>query len=140
VLLDLVLPRLNGYEVLTQMRADPALAKVPVIVLSNKGEPEDIRRGLTLGANDYLVKIIASPKEVLWKIRQALYEKQGKPTPMRVLLRENEMDAALLAGTAGKPSNLTCSRCGGKLVLELIPWSDQPGTFAARLICPKCGK
>ncbi len=140
VLLDLVLPRRNGYEVLETMQADPRLARVPVIVLSNKGEPADIKRGLELGAHDYLVKTIARPKEVLWKIRQALAEKSGQPMWLRVSLREHELDAAQLAEIAGKPGDLHCPKCGAGLVLELTPRLDRPGWFEARLDCPKCGK
>lgn len=140
VLLDLVLPRLSGYEVLSRVRANPALAKVPVIVLTNKGEPEDIKRGMELGADDYLIKIVAHPREVLWKIRQALAERAGEPTPMRVAIRERELDAAKLAEAAGRPPDLRCAKCGGRLLLELLPRSDRPEWFEARLTCPRCGK
>jgi len=140
VLLDLMLPRLSGYDVLERMRADPALAKIPVIVLTNKGEPEDIKRGIEMGATDYLIKIVARPKEVLWKIRQALSEKAGKPTPLRVLINEKELDAARLAEAAVKPADFHCAKCDNRLVLELLPSADRPGLFEAELVCPRCGR
>lgn len=56
VLLDIMMPELNGYEVLERMRADPALRAVPVILISALGDTESIVRGIELGADDYLPK------------------------------------------------------------------------------------
>ena len=140
VLLDLVLPRLSGYEVLSRMKETPALAGVPVIVLTNKGEPADIKRGMQLGAKDYLIKTTAHPKEVVWKIRQALAEKSGEPIHLRVALKERELDAPRLATTLGKTSTFRCPKCQTNLLLDLQPRPDQPGLFEARLVCPKCDK
>jgi len=140
VLLDLVLPRLNGFEVLARMRANPRLAQLPVIVLSNKGEPADVKRGMEAGANDYLIKTVAHPKEVLWKIRQTLSEKAGEPVHLRVAVRERELDAPKLAELSGAPANLHCPKCNTGLILELQPRSERPGWFEGRLICPKCEK
>ena len=56
VLLDLNLPRVSGYEVLAQAKADPALRQVPIIVLSGSEHPSDIERCYGLGANAYLIK------------------------------------------------------------------------------------
>lgn len=140
VLLDLILPGLSGYEVLARMRANPKLAKVPVIVLTNKGEREDMKRAWEAGADGYLVKIVSPPGEVLWTIRKALSERAGQPTAMRVALREGELDAAALAAAAGKPADLHCVKCGRRLVLELLPSPDQPRSFRARLVCPKCDR
>jgi len=139
VLLDLLLPRTSGYDVLERMRANPALAKIPVIVLSNRGEPEDLKRGAELGATDYFVKFNARPKEVLWKIRQVLAKQAGELAPLRVAIREKELDAELLAQACGKPLDLRCAACGGRLVLELLPRPEAPGAFEARLVCPRCG-
>ena len=56
VLLDLNMPRRNGFEVLADLQADPRLARVPVVVLTTSDRPEDIRRCRALGARDYLRK------------------------------------------------------------------------------------
>lgn len=56
MLLDLMLPKLSGFEVLEQMQADLDLQGVPVVVLSNLGQPDDIERAKSLGAKDYFVK------------------------------------------------------------------------------------
>lgn len=56
VLLDIMMPVLNGYEVLQQMRADPGLQHVPVVMISALGDSENIVKGIELGADDYLPK------------------------------------------------------------------------------------
>jgi len=72
ILLDLILPGLDGFEVLTQAKQDPALSEIPVIILSNLGQKEDIERGLKMGAVDYLIKAHFTPGEIIEKIKQAL--------------------------------------------------------------------
>src|SRR3989338_8008593 len=56
VLLDLILPGIDGFEVLSKIKGDPITASIPVIILSNLGQKEDVERGLKLGAVDYLIK------------------------------------------------------------------------------------
>ena len=58
ILLDVKMPALNGLEVLEQIRADPALRMIPVVMLSGSGQERDVRRAYELGANGYLVKSI----------------------------------------------------------------------------------
>lgn len=74
VLLDIMMPKLNGFEVLKYIRKDsaPAIAKVPVIMLTNLGQKSDIEQGLLLGANDYVVKANLTPAEVVTKINKLL--------------------------------------------------------------------
>ena len=72
VLLDLILPGIDGFEVLSRMKEDPALSSVPVIVLSNLGQKEDIDKGMKLGAIDYLIKAHFTPGEIINKIKTHL--------------------------------------------------------------------
>lgn len=72
VLLDLILPRKNGFDVLIEMKRNPATKKIPVIILSNLGQETDIQRGLSLGAQDYLVKTDVSLSEVVNKVKENL--------------------------------------------------------------------
>jgi len=72
VLLDLILPGIDGFEVLSKKREDPSLTQIPVIVLSNLGQKEDVERGLKLGAVDYLIKAHFTPGEIIEKIKNAL--------------------------------------------------------------------
>ena len=72
VLLDLILPGIDGFEVLTKAKDDAMLALIPVIILCNLGQREDVERGLKLGAVDYLVKAHFTPNEIVEKVKQAL--------------------------------------------------------------------
>ena len=71
VILDLMLPELDGLEVCRRLRADPATATLPVIMLTAKGDEVDRVVGLELGADDYVVKPF-SPKEMLARVRAVL--------------------------------------------------------------------
>jgi CheY-like chemotaxis protein len=70
VLLDVVMPRMGGFEVMAEMKKDPVLAKIPVIIISNSGQPLELERAKNLGAVDWLVKTEFDPKEVVEKIKK----------------------------------------------------------------------
>lgn len=72
VLLDLILPGIDGFEVLKRMKESAATAKTPVIILSNLGQREDVDRGLKLGAADFLIKAHFTPGEIVDKVKQTL--------------------------------------------------------------------
>ncbi len=72
VLLDLILPGIQGYEVLSKIKEDKATAKVPVIILSNLGQKEEVEKGLKMGAVDFLIKANFDPDEIVTKIKSLL--------------------------------------------------------------------
>ena len=72
ILLDLILPGIDGFESLTRIRKDQETANIPVIILSNLGQKEDIEKGLKLGATDYLIKAHFAPGEIAEKIASIL--------------------------------------------------------------------
>ncbi|MFZ3074310.1 MAG: response regulator [Minisyncoccales bacterium] len=72
VLLDLILPGIDGFEVLAQKKEDPFTVSIPVIVLSNLGQKEDVDKGLSLGATDYLIKAHFTPGEIIEKVRNII--------------------------------------------------------------------
>jgi len=72
ILLDLILPSIDGFEVLTKVKQDAETKSIPVIILSNLGQKEDIEKGLKLGAFDYLVKAHFTPGEIIEKVRNAI--------------------------------------------------------------------
>ncbi len=71
LLLDLMLPEIDGLEVCRRLRRDPATASLPIVMLTAKGEEVDRILGLELGADDYIVKPF-SPKEVVARVRAVL--------------------------------------------------------------------
>ena len=72
VLLDLILPGIDGFEVLARKRKDPEISEIPVIILSNLGQKDEIERGFNLGAIDYLIKAHFTPREIIDKITSLL--------------------------------------------------------------------
>lgn len=70
VLLDLLIPKRNGFDVLADLKADKHLRHVPVIVLSNLGQERDVEQVRQLGAEDYLIKANVTMKEIIAKIKQ----------------------------------------------------------------------
>lgn len=73
VLMDVMLPYRNGYELLGDLRARPALASVPVLMLTSRGREQDVVKGLSGGANDYVLKPFR-PSELLARVRKLLDE------------------------------------------------------------------
>lgn len=69
ILLDIVMPYVNGLEVLEKIKKNERLKEIPIILLTNLSQKEDIEQGLTLGARDYLIKSHFTPSEVLEKIK-----------------------------------------------------------------------
>lgn len=73
ILLDIMMPVMNGYEVLQQLKADATTSKIPVIMLTNVGASDaDIERGLELGAVTYLIKAGTRPSAVVKKVKEVL--------------------------------------------------------------------
>lgn len=71
VVLDIMMPRMDGYEVCRRLREEEETRDLPVILLSAKGRPIDRETGMEVGANDYIVKPF-SPRRLLEKIRDLL--------------------------------------------------------------------
>ncbi len=65
ILLDILLPGIDGFEVLRRMKADAKTANIPVVILSNLGEDTDKARGKQLGAEEFVVKVTLLPDEVV---------------------------------------------------------------------------
>ncbi len=72
ILLDQIMPLMDGFETLKSLKADPTLAHIPVILFTNLEQPSDIDKGHALGAVDYLIKAEMTMKDVIAKIMQYL--------------------------------------------------------------------
>jgi DNA-binding response OmpR family regulator len=72
VLLDIILPKVDGFVVLQQLKEGSPTKKIPVIVLTNLAQDEDVSKGKKLGADEYLVKSNLTPAQVVDKIREML--------------------------------------------------------------------
>jgi CheY-like chemotaxis protein len=72
ILLDLMMPKVNGFEVLKYIKNENRLKFVPVLILTNSGQGEDIEKGIALGATGYLVKSNYSMSEITEMIRHQM--------------------------------------------------------------------
>ncbi len=74
ILLDIIMPKKGGFEVMKIMKKDKELKDVPIIVLSNSGQPVEIEKIKKLGAKDWLIKAEFDPEEIVEKIKKQLIE------------------------------------------------------------------
>lgn len=68
VLLDIIMPKKGGFEVMEVMQKDKKIREIPVIIISNSGQPVELDRAKELGAKDWLIKTDFDPQEVLDKV------------------------------------------------------------------------
>ena len=72
VLLDLIMPKIQGFEVLAQLKADAATAGIPVVILSNLGQEQDVQRAMAAGASAYFVKANTALSTLVDQVRLVL--------------------------------------------------------------------
>jgi two-component system alkaline phosphatase synthesis response regulator PhoP len=119
VLLDLMLPGMDGLEVCRRLRGNEGTRRLPILILSAKGEESDIVAGLELGADDYVTKPF-SPRELLARLRAVLRRdrRSGADEARTISIHGIVIDAAHHQVTArGKPLKLTLSEFR---ILELL--------------------
>jgi two-component system alkaline phosphatase synthesis response regulator PhoP len=129
VILDLMLPDLDGYEICRRVRSDPATAPVPIIMLTAKGDETARVVGLELGADDYVTKPF-SPKELLARLRALLRRAAPPiaPAEQRMTYRDVVLDVSRHEVTVGtRPVELTAKE------FELLRYFlRHPGLVATR--------
>jgi len=110
VVLDLMLPQIEGTEVCKQLKADPKTAHIPIIMLTAKADELDRVVGFELGADDYVPKPF-SPRELVLRVKTILRRTQGKAAPAEVLKADGLLvDLAKHEVTVkGKPVDLTAT-------------------------------
>jgi len=68
ILLDIILPKMGGFDVLKEMEKNPSLKKIPVIIISNSGQPVELSRAIRFGVKDWLIKTQFEPQELIDKV------------------------------------------------------------------------
>src|SRR5512135_1207549 len=140
ILLDLMMPVMDGYKVLQVIKTDPKRSGIPVLVFSAKGQPEEVEKALNLGAAGYIIKATTKINEVVDKIRTTISHQpvEQEVTHYTVGIRADAHDAKKLAEDF-KLGDLTCPACKSGMVLDLIPdFSHDKPWFSAKLFCPVC--
>jgi len=73
ILLDIVMPKMGGFEVMEEMQKDSGLRDIPIIVVSNSGQPVELDKAQELGAKDWLIKTEFDPQEVVEKVKKWIH-------------------------------------------------------------------
>lgn len=72
ILLDIVMPKMGGFEVMEEVNKDEKLKTIPIIIVSNSGQPVELERAKKLGVKDWLIKTDFDPQEVIDKVKKQL--------------------------------------------------------------------
>ena len=129
IVLDLMLPGIDGFEVCRLLKQDAATQHIPVLMLTAKGEETDIVVGLELGADDYITKPF-SPRVLVARIRAALRRKRATPADARACIRVGDLyihPGRHEASVGGKPVPLTPTQFA---ILHLL--AQRPGWVFTR--------
>jgi two-component system phosphate regulon response regulator PhoB len=129
ILLDLMLPGMDGLECCRLLKSEPRTSSIPVVMLTAKGEDSDIVAGLELGADDYITKPF-SPRVLLARVRAVLRrtKKAAEPSPAVIRIHELELNPAKHeVRVKGKPVELTATEFK---ILELL--AGRPGWVFTR--------
>jgi DNA-binding response OmpR family regulator len=76
ILLDILMPQVDGYDMLRKIKTDGETKKIPVIIFSNLSQKEEIEKGLKLGAKDFIIKTSVTPAEMVAKVKEFLKNNQ----------------------------------------------------------------
>jgi len=120
VLLDIMLPDMEGTEVLRRLKSMEATASIPVIMLTAKGEEVDKIVGFELGAEDYITKPF-SPRELILRVKAVLKRTAERPEPVEAAVSFNELSVDLSrhkVSVSGKPVELSSTEF--RLLTELM--------------------
>ena len=143
ILLDLIMPRMGGVQVLEAVKQDPRTQSIPVVVLTNLGEEATIEHAVALGAVDYLIKNETRPADVSDKVQlvlDAFVAAEEKATSFLVYPDPSRGDVDALVQHAALKRRLWCPACENELALELVPDAKRAGWYEARFVCPTCGR
>jgi two-component system, OmpR family, phosphate regulon response regulator PhoB len=109
MILDIMMPKLDGFQVLQRLRADSRIADIPVLMLTAKGDPNDRISGLEQGADDYLSKPF-SPKEMVLRVGNLLKRTASRGQAPVLVAGDFELDRnGLRLKLAGRPVDLTAT-------------------------------
>jgi CheY-like chemotaxis protein len=145
ILLDIDMPEKNGYEVLEEIHKNQMCKDIPVIIISNSGQPVEIERVLALGAKDYIIKANFSPNEILDKMSKYLPQKvvsspeatKKKNADIKILVVEDDEFLGELAMMRLKKEGYNISFVAdGMQALETIE-KEIPDLMLLDIVMPK---
>lgn len=143
ILLDILMPKTDGYEVIKALKNNPRTKKIPILVFSNLSQPEEMKKAIELGADNYVVKADLTPSELLSKVEKMLKKdgKLKKESKKRILIVESDKKMARLYAqklikvgfeavmTESAAANLETANSNNFNLIILIAPKPSPNTF-----------
>lgn len=133
VLLDLVMPKMSGQEVLEKMRSSDTLKHIPIVIISNSGQHSELERVAELGVMDYVIKAQFSPDELIDKVRKYLNQDDRKQQRIPentvgasnnvkiMLVEDDQFISSLVVQQLVKEGFSVCTATTGQQALRLFP-------------------
>lgn len=72
ILVDILMPGMNGFDLIKKLKNEEKTKNIPVVILSNLGQEKDVRRGIKLGVADYLIKVHLTPTEICERVKEII--------------------------------------------------------------------
>ncbi len=148
ILLDLMMPKMNGFEVIEALKKNDKTKNIPIIVISNSGQQTEIERVVDIGVKDYIIKAQFSPDEVIEKVRKYLNEeynenKDSNKTILQdhqnvkiLLVEDDQFLASLVAQRLSKAGYKIISATDGVQVLKIFE-ENTPDLVLMDIIMPE---
>ncbi|MFO7807637.1 MAG: response regulator [Candidatus Moraniibacteriota bacterium] len=127
----IIMPRMDGFQLLENLKKHTATSGIPVAVNSHLGREEDKDKMMELGADDFLVRDTVPPVKVVERINMLL---ENKRFILNIDKKSPDFDEFI--GDRNFSESLTCPNCGGRLALELL--EREADFFETRVICLEC--
>lgn len=136
VFTGIVMPRMDGFTMIENLRKTVMTANIPFVISSHMGREEDQKRANQLGAKDFIMRNMTPPLKVVERI-SALFVREGGEYKLN--FNALALDAQRLAKDLSMNADFKCLDCGEKMVLNLKLQDAKERVFEARFICSNCG-
>ena len=131
VFTGIIMPKMTGFELVAKMQADQNLAKIPVVISSHRGRPEDEKLAKEMSVDDFIIQGATTPAEAVRRIKLLL----GIHNIYKVAIVPNKYDGQVLINFLSKQQSAACDSGGDReIFLELEPKTEK-GEFKVNLKC-----
>ncbi len=130
----IIMPRMDGFMMMEALKKNISTANIPVVISSHMGREEDRKRAEELGAKDFIVNAVISPKEAVEKIKKLISFNEYS-----IKLDPHNPEVSKLAVDLGISPDLKCPKCGGDLVLKMALENKKEKILRAKVACSRCG-
>lgn len=132
----IVMPRMDGFTMIEALKKAVVTANIPVVISSHMGREEDQQRANLLGAKDFIMKGVVTPKEVVNRVKSFLIKEGGE---YKIDFNPSSLDAQKLAKDMNFQDTFICPNCNEKIAFNLKLLDAKERKFEARFVCSKCG-